>query len=112
MIDETKQWAITTKWHQINAYYGTALCGTPLQARAVRHSSSDVLDDIRAHKTTVCGACERYADQLDARNRIKQQRKRHSKSTAAHAADHADRPTSTSIRTISGGLPSQGKRKP
>lgn len=136
MTGETKKWALirkkkARKWHQVTAL-GTALCGEPLPAGFERHESDEVLDDVRAYESTVCGRCEgkakaaqpKHADdggapavrkltaaQQELVFRIEAQRNRQAEMIAADRKDRASRSTSRYIRTASGGLPGLGKRK-
>lgn len=129
-VDPAPTWWLGDKWHRLPpAHPLTTLCGTIVPRDAAMISSTEVMEDIATHRTTVCGTCERLitagaptgqkaprrkprltAGQQQIRDRLDQAQRESERARQAEAADKASRPgRSTSVRTVSGGLPTLGK---
>ena len=138
-------WCLSEKWHRVDkGDTHASLCGISLPSALGANTSDEVIADVRANKTTVCGSCDRIAaleiasftpqgaasshkasrnqargadnslteEQRKIRDRLE---KRNPEAAARRAAQSLDAEArgrrSRSVRTVSGGLPTQGKKR-
>lgn len=135
-MESRTTWVLKGKWHQVSAEGATQTLCLQTVADYPRFTVSQVLSDVAATKTTVCGTCERRAEArtaaasgqppaLGSPDRLERltpeqlaiylkrqaEQKRRAALRAGEAEAKGSRAGSTSIRAVSGGLPTLGKRR-
>lgn len=135
MANEGTDWVLDDDaWHRFDRATRRTACGKPIVDLDALAGPTTVNEEIARNQTTVCDRCERLVahtespppsgehrepmespEQQELRERIEEQRKRShrnaEKMRRATARDGQTRAGTHSVRTVSGGLPTLGKKK-
>lgn len=129
---QEQKWALQQKWHRIASQAASlTLCGVHLPGDLAIHPTEEVVIEIAKNRTSVCGTCDRLANgaiegsvdsqqrdtrhqlsakQLEVRRRLDEEKVRRAAARHGAEVDKASRDNQgTSVRTVSGGLPTIGK---
>lgn len=132
MADDSRRWTfISGKWHELGALGQVSLCGQLPTSGFTSYTSSEVVQEVRLNKTTVCGRCDKIAsttrrptssrterptsapltpEQQAMRDKEAEQAKQTARLRAAKEADQSSIPADRSVKAMRGGLPGLGKR--
>lgn len=124
-------WIYQDKWHRLPLLDASEfLCGASVQCDLVAVGDAEVLVHVAEHRSTVCGGCDRVAEAANAghdtgtretsglspeqqriRDRLDLESIRRTRARKREAAHQATKGTPSSVRFVSGGLPTLGKRR-